>query len=182
MSETRASIYGLYDAHGNLRYIGKANCPRKRLKSHMADARRRTTPLYKWIKANGQPEMRVLSDDCEDWVAEERRLIAEARERGDDLLNLAPGGNQPYCPIEIRRDNCRKMNERMANGEYPKEKLTHESIIRDAYEFTLAFYIQRRRNDKILQTAARMALYAMEQPLFFHDWANPRVPQFYPNP
>lgn len=36
-----ASIYGLYGADGRLRYIGKAENPANRIKSHMRDARRR---------------------------------------------------------------------------------------------------------------------------------------------
>lgn len=103
-----AAIYGLFDANGELRYIGKANDPKKRLASHMRDARRRDTPVYRWIRKNGAPILEVLEDNCEDWKASERRLIAEARSRGDKLLNVADGGDEPLCPIEVRRENGRK--------------------------------------------------------------------------
>jgi hypothetical protein len=89
-----ACIYGLYDASGKLRYIGKANDPAKRLKSHLRDSARRNTPLYAWVRKHGVPEMRVIVDHCEDWRADERRLIAEHRANGR-LLNLADGGDQP---------------------------------------------------------------------------------------
>ncbi len=101
-----ASIYGLYDADGALRYIGKANDPAKRLASHMRDSRVRDTPVYRWIRKNGRPTMRILSTNCRDWKAEERRLIAEARGRGDRLLNVAEGGDQPACSTEQRRANA----------------------------------------------------------------------------
>lgn len=97
-----ASIYGLYDRNGKLRYIGKANNPTKRLASHMRDSRRRDTPLYRWIRKNGVPEMRVLECDCADWVEAERRIIAAARENGENLLNVADGGDQPKCDAETR--------------------------------------------------------------------------------
>lgn len=98
------SIYGLFDTDGNLRYIGKANDPAQRLRSHMRE-RRRKTPLYDWLKKHGQPEMRVLEEGCTDWRASERRLIAEARLRGDRLLNIAEGGDEPHCPPEVRARN-----------------------------------------------------------------------------
>lgn len=111
------SIYGLYDAAGNLRYIGKANDPAKRLKAHMRETMsgRRNYPVNNWIRKNGQPEMRILSADCGDWKSEERRLIAEARARGDNLLNVAEGGDEPHCSEDVRRANARALNERIAN-------------------------------------------------------------------
>lgn len=87
-------IYGLYDSGGELRYIGKADDPAKRLKSHLRDSIRRNTPLYAWIRKHGAPEMRVLIKDSRDWRADERRMIAERRPSGR-LLNLADGGDQP---------------------------------------------------------------------------------------
>lgn len=102
------SIYGLFDSTGALRYIGKANDPAKRLKGHMRDVRRRRTPLYDWLSKYGEPELRILEASCHDWKEAERRLIAEARARGDRLLNVADGGDEPHCPIETRRANGSK--------------------------------------------------------------------------
>lgn len=102
-----AVIYGLYDRAGALRYIGKASCPAKRLKSHMQDSKRRRTPLYSWIRKHGQPEMRVLEVCGSNWREVEKRLIAEARERGEPLLNVADGGDEPHCPKEVRAQNGR---------------------------------------------------------------------------
>lgn len=105
-----ASIYGLYDATGNLRYIGKANDPAKRLAGHMRDCRTRDTPVYRWIRKNGRPRMEVLEAECVDWREAERRSIAEARARGDKLLNVADGGDEPHCPMAVRRENGRRSN------------------------------------------------------------------------
>lgn len=111
--KVHAEIYGLYDNHGNLRYIGKANCSQKRFKSHIRDARRRKTPVYCWINSMAEkglmPQMKVLKiTDEESWTIDEKTLIFEARLRGERLLNLADGGDQPKCPIEVRRANGAK--------------------------------------------------------------------------
>lgn len=102
-----ASIYGLFDKDGQLRYIGKAVDPQSRLKGHMQDARTKKTPLYDWIRKHGVPVMEVLEADCADWKEAERRLISEARLRGEDLLNVADGGDQPFCDYETRAENGR---------------------------------------------------------------------------
>lgn len=95
--ESLSSIYGLYDNNGELIYIGKADDPHKRMKSHMREARscRRRTPLYNWIRKHGRPELRIIEANCKDWVSAERRLIAEAMANGEKLLNVAAGGNEP---------------------------------------------------------------------------------------
>ncbi len=110
-----ASIYGLYDSSGALRYIGKADDSGARLKSHMRDALRRDTPLYRWIRKNGLPEMRTLVADCEDWKVAERKLIREARECGERLLNVAEGGDEPHCSKAQRRANATALNRRLAD-------------------------------------------------------------------
>lgn len=113
MSEPKAvSIYGLIDPRcGMIRYIGKANDPAKRFASHVRDSARRMTPVYAWFRKLAslglEPEMLVLTE-CENWEAEERRLIAVARAGGHKLLNVAEGGDQPHCPHEVRSANGHK--------------------------------------------------------------------------
>ena len=104
-----AAIYELsHPVTLEVRYIGKANDPAARLKSHMRDARRRNTPLYCWVRrlrAEGlTPAMRVL-EWVEDWEKAEIRHIAERRAKGERLLNLADGGDEPHCPPEQRIKN-----------------------------------------------------------------------------
>lgn len=107
-------IYGLFDKAGALRYIGKAKCECARLKGHMREAGRRNTPLYAWIRKHGEPEVRVLERVEGDWREAERRLIAEGRARGDKLLNLADGGEQPFCSKEQRSKNAASLNAKLA--------------------------------------------------------------------
>lgn len=104
-------IYGLYDKSGDLRYIGKANNHVARLKSHMKDARHRNTPLYAWIRKHGTPEIRVIVECGPGWELAERDEIAKARATGARLLNLADGGDEPFCPAHVRAENGRKVAE-----------------------------------------------------------------------
>jgi hypothetical protein len=98
---------------GAVRYIGKADCPEKRLKSHMRDAKRRNTPLYSWIKKHGRPNIVVLATGCVDWVKAEREAISFARSIGVQLLNLADGGDQPLQrDAESLAEGARKMNQK----------------------------------------------------------------------
>lgn len=108
----QAEIYGLYCPEtGELRYIGKANNSKQRLKSHLRDSRRRETPVYCWMRALGQrglvPGLRVLCV-TDDWRAKERALIQEHRLAGARLLNVADGGDEPLCPHEVRAANGAK--------------------------------------------------------------------------
>ena len=119
-------IYGLYDLEGCLRYIGKANDPHKRLKQHMEKCGKLKSPVGCWLKSlrdkKLKPIMRVLDSCCEsDWQRLETQYIFEARLRGENLLNIAAGGNAPPsspcglvrsikrhigCNLKFAVDNC----------------------------------------------------------------------------
>lgn len=105
-----ASIYALCDPDtAEVRYIGKANDPEKRLLGHIRDAKVRQTPVYAWIRkltaAGLAPEMVVIRRGCKDWKAEERALIAAGRALGLRLLNVADGGDEPFMTREQRARN-----------------------------------------------------------------------------
>ena len=103
------AIYALSDPEtGEIRYIGKANDPRARLKSHIRDSRRRNTPVYCWIRKlqeGGQAPSMAVIEWAVDWVEAEKRHIAAYRAEGARLLNLADGGDEPACTAEQRRMN-----------------------------------------------------------------------------
>lgn len=111
---SKATIYALEcPESGEVRYVGKANDAAKRLAGHLRDSRRRNTPVCCWIRslsAKGLlPQMRILETvDASEWVAAERKWIAEFRSRTIKLLNLADGGNQPSQTQEQRADGGRK--------------------------------------------------------------------------
>lgn len=96
---------------GAIRYIGKARVASDRLKRHLSDAKRKRTPVQCWIDSLANrglmPVLNILAE-CEDWVTAERHAIAYARSMGLKLLNLADGGNEPYCSPEVRAANGRK--------------------------------------------------------------------------
>lgn len=105
------AIYALTDPRtGADRYIGKANDAARRFKGHLRDARRRDTPVYRWIRKLDRegliPGMRVVAK-CEpqNWQRLEALLIEQARRKGAALLNVAAGGDEPFCPTEVRAAN-----------------------------------------------------------------------------
>lgn len=81
-----------------VRYIGKANNPRRRVREHMwADAMRLNSHRTAWLKsllARGlKPELMILAEVREEaWQEAERLLIAGFREMGYDLTNITDGG------------------------------------------------------------------------------------------
>ena len=106
-------IYELIDPRDqSVRYIGKANNSQDRLKSHLRDDRRRDTPVYRWIRKLASmgltPQIKVVSlIPNDEWNHEEKRIIFEARLTHPKILNVADGGNEPFCSIETRRENGR---------------------------------------------------------------------------
>lgn len=103
------TIYALCSRDtGEVRYIGKANDAQKRLKSHMRDAKRRDTPVYRWINKNGEPLLRIVAENCADWKFAESVAIETARSLGARLLNVADGGDEPFCSTEVRARNGKK--------------------------------------------------------------------------
>lgn len=176
--EKLPSIYGLFDKNGRLRYIGKANVPANRLKGHMRDSTKRNTPLYAWIRKHGIPEMRVIEADCQDWREAERRHISEAIARGEKLLILAPGGDEPYCPTEVRSENAKRLNRRFLGQEpWPEEKVTREALIKDTYNWAAKF----AQRHGLIRLAAKVELKKREcyreDPKTYRSWK----PKWQPN-
>lgn len=153
-------IYGLFDPRtGELRYVGKARDAQKRLKGHLS-ARRRT-PLYDWIgalRALGlAPDMRVLETVApHEWQAAERRLIARHRQTSR-LLNVADGGDEPFCSKEVRSSNGRKVaasrNQRAWRIKLMMGRLLKEGRVSE-------------------QTRQKLRLAAAKAPDLFGEWAS----------
>lgn len=114
-SDYTPEIYALTDpTNGETRYIGKANNPKARLKSHIRDSAKRKTPVYAWIRdlisIVQAPNLHIL-EVCthRDWQSAEQDHIKAARAQGTHLLNVAHGGNEPHCPLEVRQANGKKV-------------------------------------------------------------------------
>ena len=173
----RPSIYGLYDQAGCLRYIGKANDPKARLASHMRDSRCRKTPIYDWIRKHGKPDMRILESDCEDWKASERKLIEQARKRGDRLLNVADGGDEPACSLETRKANGARLQshpntiaQRSANGFAVSRKLHADPKAKRVWELKRAIGTALRAGYLTECTKAKLRWAGWNAPHIFGDW------------
>lgn len=110
-----AELYALACPYtGEYRYIGKANNCAARLKSHLRDAMKRNTPVYAWmrklIKDGAKPEMIHLCTSLDgNWQQIEQQLIAQYRDEGARLLNVANGGDEPFCPVSVRAENGKKV-------------------------------------------------------------------------
>lgn len=170
-AQADVSIYALCCPDtGDVRYIGKANAPEKRLKSHLRDARRRNTPVYCWIRkmqaAGKAPVLRILTIvPADEWVSAERRLIAEYRSVGN-LLNVADGGNEPSCIKSICASNGR------ANA-----KLVHESPFRRrVWELkrsmpdVLRWLSENGRSETLVRVKAKLLIAAQKRPDLFGEW------------
>ena len=109
-------LYVLKDPRTNaIRYTGKANHAGKRLASHLRDAKRRNTPLHRWIRELAAIGLIPIIDTAlevseAEWPVAEQAWISILRDDGHDLLNVAPGGDQPHCPREVRQANGRRSN------------------------------------------------------------------------
>ncbi|WP_133255484.1 GIY-YIG nuclease family protein [Phenylobacterium soli] len=171
-------IYGLTDpVTGELRYIGKANDATQRFGSHLRDMDRRRTPLYDWMKklrASGRSPALVIIEECAgDWREAERRLISEARARGARLLNVADGGDEPYCPPEVRSENGRRAVRRFLGKEpHGPGKLTREDLVIDTLEWMLRFWRERDRPTRAAGVLLKMRQCYAADPDAYGRWAN----------
>lgn len=159
-------IYGLYDPRdGALRYIGKANDSAKRLKSHFRDSRRRDTPVYRWFRKLAElglyPSLKII-ETTEDWRDAERRLIAEARARKDRLLNVADGGDEPFCPPEVRAENGRRVAQMLTDNPAAKRIWQRKRMLGSLLK---SGHVMNKSRAK-MREAARIA------PHIFGAWAN----------
>lgn len=152
MGEKLAEIYALCDPDtGEIRYIGKANNSKRRLASHIRDSRRKNMPVHGWIRklvdSGKMPELIVI-ELTYDWCEAERRLIAKSRARGDRLLNVADGGNEPHCPRDVRVANATLVNDDRASNPF---KFTRHKILRQLG--VMASHMRRLGNN---DTASRV--------------------------
>ena len=98
MVET-AFIYGLCDPNGAIRYIGKADNPKKRLKAHLQPSQlwfhtRKNSWLKHLLAAGNRPVLLVLQEvPFESWRETERGWIAYLLAVGCDLVNGTCGGD-----------------------------------------------------------------------------------------
>lgn len=134
-------IYGICDSSGQARYVSKTNDVERRFKDHLSESER-MYPLYNWLRKQlregSEVTCRVLASAVGDWRQLERDVIAQYRADYQNMLNLADGGDEPYCstevrkiiganikcPVEVRQANGRKVSAAIQAD--PKRKRLHE--------------------------------------------------------
>jgi len=161
-------IYALTDPHtDNIRYIGKANNAEKRLKTHILDSRRRNTPVYCWLRKlldlGTVPGLVILREvEQNEWIEAERELIFFHRATGARLLNLAEGGDQPFCSKEQRAENGRRTIEKICSD--PERKRIWQLKLR------LSQALSKGHCNEA--TKGKMREAARKRPDLFGCWAN----------
>jgi len=92
-------IYTLSDpTTGKIRYVGKSNFPKKRYYNHISSCHRTHTHKNNWIKSllkeNKRPILNVVDEvPVDDWQTFEKYWIDKLLEEGNELTNIAEGGN-----------------------------------------------------------------------------------------
>jgi hypothetical protein len=119
-------IYCLVDPRDNqVRYIGKSNNPKQRLKNHCNPARYRPTYKFNWInllrKLNLKPELFIVDEvDIDEWKFWEQYWIEQFTSWGFNLVNYCKGGeglsfgnqtsfkkgSKPWNKNIIKKRNC----------------------------------------------------------------------------
>ena len=167
MANKTIEIYCLaHPITGEIRYIGKANNTANRLKSHLRDSTRRNTPVYSWIRklaSQGLTPTASIIEKCdnETWKDTEIRLIAEYR-KTHRLLNVANGGDEPFCPMSVRQANGRNVSALRVSTEI-KAKVYHLNQMVGIL----------RHNGRITEAHKDKLRYvAMKRPDLFGQWGN----------
>ncbi|MFH1573715.1 MAG: GIY-YIG nuclease family protein, partial [Acidobacteriota bacterium] len=99
----KTHIYALVDPRdGEIRYVGKADNPKKRCAQHVREAQHKSdsTEKLNWLRELAEkglkPEVRVLETiPLEEWPDAEVGIIEQLRMEGAQLTNSAPGGAGP---------------------------------------------------------------------------------------
>lgn len=100
----------------NIRYVGKSTRPEQRLKEHIKGSENPKYPVQFWIqkllKNNLKPTMQVLFK-TDNWVRDEKCIIAACKNIDINLLNLADGGNTEI--ISNKNSGFRPSRHKFAN-------------------------------------------------------------------
>lgn len=91
-------IYALLDPTGKIRYIGKADKPKKRFYYHLRDKidNRKNRWIRSLFRQGLEPTFEIIDEVSQsEWQAAEAAYILFYREQGCDLVNTDPGGYGP---------------------------------------------------------------------------------------
>ncbi len=156
-------IYAIYDPiSGDVRYIGKAKNSLTRFKQHLSSDRK--TPLYDWIRSLLRrglvPKLSVLMSSW-DWEASEVEAISQYRSDGFRLLNIADGGNQPFCPRSVRA----------ANGASNAKRLHGDANRKRIWWLKRTFGDALKRGHLSEEIKGKLRYAAIKNPELFGEWS-----------
>jgi len=115
-------IYCLKESNGSIRYIGKTTNLKRRLYSHIADARRNKTNRYssnwikKLLKRNEKPIMELIEICNENnWKEREKHWIKYYKRLNYRLCNLCVGGTGGLTKETLSEEQLFKKKQIMSN-------------------------------------------------------------------
>lgn len=131
-------IYGLYEVgkENEIRYVGKSDNPKNRLRSHLSTAYKENTHKSCWIKSiikkSGDIGFKIIEVvSYDNWSKREIYWISNY----ENLTNTSPGGETGITGklFEIEYDECKKW----INDNYPNVKKIKEfrNIIKELPDF-----------------------------------------------
>lgn len=135
-------IYALCDpGTKQVRYVGKADNPQKRLKRHMGGYEPRPTHKSNWVKSlkklKKKPIVMILEEVQKGlWQEAEKRWIDHYRKQGANLTNMVDGGiggnTTPVFSKEERQRRSEQSSKRMTAtwDEVKKEREKEKEIIK----------------------------------------------------
>lgn len=127
-------IYILKDQENNIRYVGKTTNIRRRLYSHIAEAKLNKSKRYvlNWIRqllSNNQKPILEVIEECNEnnWQEREIYWINYYKETTPNLCNLCDGGTGGLTKKNLTEEQILKKKTVMSNtfSKFSKEEKTH---------------------------------------------------------
>ena len=108
--DSKTFIYALcHPTTGDVRYIGKSNTPERRLRNHMAHAKKKHIPyVYSWIrglrKENLSPQLLIIDEVLvSEWKFWEQHYISLFKSWSIPLTNMTVGGDREFSDYERKQ-------------------------------------------------------------------------------
>lgn len=128
-------IYTLEDNQGNIRYVGKTTNIKRRLYSHIAEAKLNKSKRYvlNWIRyllsINEKPILRII-EECNEtnWIEREKHWISYYRNIISNLCNSCDEGKGGLTKDNLSNEQLQKKKEIMSNTFSKFSKIDKENI------------------------------------------------------
>lgn len=153
-------IYTLTDPQTKtIRYIGKTNNLKNRLKTHICEAKKGKTHKNNWINLlttnNLKPIIEILDivNETDNWEIVEKYWISQFKTWGFDLVNSSEGGENP--PILKSHSEETKQKLSLIKKEYFKTNSHHRKGISHTKEHILKILETKKQNPFIYTDEVR---------------------------